>query len=147
MKPMVYRPRPGTCIRLLRDFRALFHKTWLLTVRKPGQTVVEILLAYTFIGLLLGMRYILDRRYVPPLQIPTFRPQDYLTFDVSSNVIYFYPSSLAPYSLVPVCFPALLDNTCAATIVRNAVSALHKQWPRFPTNSELINRQVYHRKE
>lgn len=32
----------------------------------------------------------------------------------------------------------LLDNTCAATIVRNAVSALNNRWSRFPTNSKFI---------
>ena len=85
--------------RFLRDFRTLSKKAWLLTVRKPGQTIMEIFLAYMFIGFLLGMRYILDRRYVLPLQIPAFRPQDYLTIDASNNVIYYYPSSFAPCSL------------------------------------------------
>ena len=63
MKYLEEPPRNVGCMQILNDFRALFIRTFLLAIRKPGQTAVEILLAYTFMGLLLGMRSILDRRY------------------------------------------------------------------------------------
>jgi len=94
---MEYRvdPRPhGAFIKFLNDFRAIFIKTFLLMIRKPGQTIAEILLAYTFMGLLLGMRYILDRRYYAPFQIPRFRPQDTLLTNGTGNTIYYYPGLL-----------------------------------------------------
>ena len=75
----------------LYDFRALFIKTFRLTIRKPGQTVVEILLAYAFMGFLLGMRYILDRRFITAYQLGRFRPQDALRFPNMVNTTYYYP--------------------------------------------------------
>jgi len=86
--------RHGGFIKFLSDFRALFIKTFLLAIRKPGQTIAEILLAYTFMGFLLGMRYILDRRYNAALLIPRFRPQDALLVNGTGNIIYYYPGSL-----------------------------------------------------
>jgi hypothetical protein len=85
--------RQGGCMKFLGEFRALFIKAFLLAVRKPGQTITEILLAYTFMGLLLGMRYILDRRYNAAFRLPRGRPQDYLNVNVTSDIIYYYPSS------------------------------------------------------
>ena len=78
-------------LRFLYDFRALFIKTFRLTIRKPGQTIVEILLAYAFLGFLLGMRYILDRRFISPYQIARFRPQDFIGFRSMVNTTYYYP--------------------------------------------------------
>ncbi len=87
--------RHGGCIKFLSDFRAIFIKTFLLTIRKPGQTIAEILLAYTFMGFLLGMRYILDRRSYSAYQIPPFRPQDTLVFNgTGNNTTYYYPGLL-----------------------------------------------------
>jgi hypothetical protein len=90
--------RHGGCMKFLSDFRALFIKTFLLAIRKPGQTITEILLAYTFMGFLLGMRYILDRRYYAPFQIPRFRPQDALLVNGTGTVVYYYPGSLILYN-------------------------------------------------
>ena len=83
--------RRKTRTRFCNDFKALFIKTLRLTVRKPGQTIVEILLAYAFMGFLLGMRYILDRRLISPYQIPRFRPQDILRIGSLENTTYYYP--------------------------------------------------------
>jgi hypothetical protein len=86
--------RHGGFVKFLSDFRAIFIKTFFLTVRKPGQTIVEILLAYTFMGFLLGMRYILDRRFNTAYQIPRFRPQDTLLLGGTGNIVYYYPGLL-----------------------------------------------------
>ncbi|CAF0732502.1 unnamed protein product [Adineta steineri] len=114
--------RHGTCIKFLSDFRALFIKTFFLTIRKPGQTIAEILLAYTFMGLLLGMRYILDRRYYSAYQIPRFNPYSSLSYNVVGNITYYYPG-----------------NICAATIATNAVHDLNAQVSTFPTNIQAIS--------
>ncbi|CAF1590760.1 unnamed protein product, partial [Didymodactylos carnosus] len=96
------------------DFRALFYKTFLLSKRKRGQTITEILLAYTFLGLLLGMRYILDRRYNHAFQLPAFRPQDLMLFNnsVNANYTYYYPS-----------------NPCTDQIVNRTITKLQTNWP------------------
>ena len=84
----------GPVKKFFNDFRALFIKAFLLAIRNSRGTITEIALAYTFIGLLLGMRYILDRRYNPALQIPRSRPQDLMIFNhTTANTIYYYPSS------------------------------------------------------
>ncbi|CAF4262993.1 unnamed protein product, partial [Adineta steineri] len=114
--------RHGTCIKFLSDFRALFIKTFFLTIRKPGQTIAEILLAYTFMGLLLGMRYILDRRYYSAYQIPRFNPYSSLSYNVVGNITYYYPG-----------------NICAATIATSAVNDLNAQVSTFPTNIQAIS--------
>jgi hypothetical protein len=88
------RHRQGGCVKFLSDFRALFIKTFLLTIRRPGQTIVEILLAYAFMGFLLGMRYILDRRLMSAYQISRFRPQDTLLPSTMGNTTYYYPGLL-----------------------------------------------------
>jgi hypothetical protein len=86
--------RHGGCIKFLSDFRALFIKTFILAIRKPGQTITEILLAYTFMGFLLAMRYILDRRYYAELLIPRFSPPDALLVNGTGNITYYYPGLL-----------------------------------------------------
>ena len=86
--------RRGGCIKFLNDFRALFIKTFLLAIRKPGQTIAEILLAYAFMAFLLAMRYILDRRYYAELVLPRFRPEDTLLTNGTGNIIYYYPGLL-----------------------------------------------------
>jgi hypothetical protein len=86
----------GCCIKFLSDFRAIFIKTFLLAIRQPGRTIAEILLAYTFIGFLFGMRYILDRRNYAAYQIPRFRPQDNLLVNGTGNTIYYYPGTFIP---------------------------------------------------
>lgn len=83
--------RRGGFIKFLNDFRALFIKTFLLAIRKPGQTIAEILLAYSFMGFLLAMRYILDRRYYAQFILPRFRPQDTLSTNGTGDIIYYYP--------------------------------------------------------
>ena len=82
----------GSFGKFFNDFRALFIKAFYLAVRNRGQTVAEILLAYAFLGLLLGMRYILDRRYHAAFQIPIGRPLDYLSVNGTGDVLYYYPS-------------------------------------------------------
>jgi hypothetical protein len=97
---MEYREGPrrhGSFIKFLSDFRALFIKTFLLTTRKPGQTIAEILLAYTFMGFLLGMRYILDRRSYSAYEISRFRPQDTLVTNGIGNITYYYPGLLIQF--------------------------------------------------
>ncbi|CAF1200980.1 unnamed protein product [Adineta steineri] len=121
MEPDRNSHRHGGCIKFLSDFRALFIKTFLLAIRKPGQTITEILLAYTFMGFLLGMRYILDRRYSSAYRIPAFRPQDALFFNTSANVIYYYPG-----------------NTCAETIVNNAIDDITAEWPTFNNTIQVM---------
>lgn len=91
---MEYRENPrrhGGFIKFLSDFRALFVKTFLLTIRKPGQTIAEILLAYAFMAFLLGMRYILDRRYYADTRLPRFAPRDVLMYSNAGNITYYYP--------------------------------------------------------
>ena len=83
--------RHGTLVKILSDFRALFMRTFLLTIRKPGQTIAEILLAYTFMGFLLGMRYILDRRYYGPYRVSRFRPYDNFAIRSTDKYILYYP--------------------------------------------------------
>ena len=83
--------RHGGCVKFLSDFRVLFIKTFRLAIRKPGQTAAEIILAYTFLGFLLGMRFILDRRHYNEMILPPFRPQDALQPNGTGDVIYYYP--------------------------------------------------------
>ncbi|CAM4928643.1 unnamed protein product [Rotaria socialis] len=86
------------------------------TLRKRGQTIAEILIAYSFIGLLLGMRCILDRRHMPSFQIDRFSPQLAMILNNSMhNVVYYHPS-----------------NPCTSTIVNNAVTGLHAVNRYFP---------------
>ncbi|CAF4288731.1 unnamed protein product, partial [Rotaria magnacalcarata] len=62
------------------------------TLRKRGQTIAEILIAYAFVGLLLGMRVILDRRYMVEYQMDLFSPQHAMILNNSmNNVVYYYP--------------------------------------------------------
>lgn len=82
----------GAFAKFFSDFRALFIKAFFLAIRNRGQTITEILLAYTFLGLLLGMRYILDRRYFAAFQMPIGRPLDYLSVNGTGDVLYYYPS-------------------------------------------------------
>ena len=93
MRPKDPSRRQGGCMKFLGEFRALFIKAFLLAIRQPGQTITEILLAYTFMGLLLGMRYILDRRYNALFRLPRGRPLDYLNVNGTGDIIYYYPSS------------------------------------------------------
>jgi len=134
--------RHGGCIKFLSDFRALFIKTFFLAIRKPGQTIAEILLAYAFMGFLLGMRYILDRRYYNALLIPSFRPQDALSVNGTGNIIYYYPGSLILlfYQHLNI---FLIGNICATTIVTTAVNDLQEIWPSFTNNSKFYYRPQF----
>lgn len=89
--------RRSGIVKFAHDFQAIFIKTFLLTIRKPGQTIAEILLAYAFMGFLLGMRYILDRRYNAAYQIPSFYPHDALQSTIGSYIIYYYPGKLISF--------------------------------------------------
>lgn len=91
MELQVHRYRQNSFMKFVNDFRAIFIKTFLLTIRRPGQTIAEILVAYVFMALLLGMRYIIDRRYNTPYQVAAFRPQDMLSISAGSNITYYYP--------------------------------------------------------
>lgn len=89
--PKGRRPRGG-CVKFLGEYWALFIKMLLLTKRKRTQTIVEILLAYVFIGLLLGMRFLLDRSYYTAREIPSFRPYDSMLINsTTANKTYYYP--------------------------------------------------------
>jgi hypothetical protein len=86
------RRRHGGCMKFLGEFWALFIKMLLLTKRKRSQTIIEILLAYIFLALLLGMRYLLDRNYNHAFQLPRFRPHDKMLLNsTTANMTYYYP--------------------------------------------------------
>jgi hypothetical protein len=92
MDPPEGRKRQGAFMKFVGEYWALFIKMLLLTKRKRTQTIVEFLLAYLFLGLLLGMRYLQDRNYKPALVIPSFRPFDtMLTNSTTANITYYYP--------------------------------------------------------
>ena len=129
--------RHGGCLKFLSDFRALFIKTLRLAIRRPGQTTAEILLAYTFLGFLLGMRYILDRRSYAELILPSFRPQDALQTNGTGNVIYYYPGRSVQISSIMIEGFVLAGNICASTIVNSTVIALRARWPDFPSTSKF----------
>ena len=87
-------------MELLTNFQALCIKTFLLTKREHAQTAIEIALAYTSLGLFLGIRYILERYQREVSQIPPFLPQDPMQFDVAStNIVYYYPCELFIFAL------------------------------------------------
>jgi hypothetical protein len=86
------RKRRGGCVKFIGEYWALFIKMLLLTKRKRTQTIIEFLLAYIFVGLLLGMRYLLDRDYDQARTIPPFRPYDLtLINSTTANKTYYYP--------------------------------------------------------
>ncbi len=93
MDSPVRRKQLGGFMKFLGEYRALLIKMLLLTKRKRGQTIAEFLLAYIFLGLLLAMRFLLDRTYYPARQIAPFRPFDsMLSNSTIANVTYYYPS-------------------------------------------------------
>ena len=92
MDPLESRRRRGGCMKFCGEYWALFVKMLLLTKRKRTQTIVEFLLAYVFLALLLGMRYLLDRNYYPARQMDPFRPFDtMLSNSTRANKTYYYP--------------------------------------------------------
>ncbi len=92
MDPLEGRKRRGGCTKFFGEYWALFIKMLLLTKRKRTQTIVEFLLAYIFVGLLLGMRYLLDRNHDQPLLLPPFRPFDTMLINsTTANKTYYYP--------------------------------------------------------
>ena len=69
------------------------------SLRKPKQTIAEILLAYSFLGLFLGIRDILDRRDAKAFRISDFEPKDVLSSNISSSsAIYYYPGKFYAFS-------------------------------------------------
>ncbi len=94
MDSPVHRKQLGGFMKFLGEYRALLIKMLLLTKRKRGQTIAEFLLGYVFLGLLLAMRFLLDRTHYPARQIAPFRPYDYmLSNSTIANVTYYYPSN------------------------------------------------------
>ena len=86
------RRQRGGCLTFLTEFKALLVKMLLLTKRKRSQTIAEIILAYVFVALLLGMRSVLERTYQKPLLMPPFRPHDRMTSNSTrANMTYYYP--------------------------------------------------------
>jgi hypothetical protein len=86
------RKRRRGCMKFLGEYWALLVKMLILTKRKRSQTIVEFLLAYIFLALLIGMRYLLDRNYNQALLIPSFRPFDSMLLNsTTANVTYYYP--------------------------------------------------------
>ncbi|UJR36715.1 hypothetical protein I4U23_029431 [Adineta vaga] len=114
--------RHGSWIKILSDFQALLKKTFLLTIRKPGQTVAEILLAYTFLGFLLGMRYILDRRYFGPYRVSRFRPYDNFSPRSTDRYILYYP-----------------DNPCTTNIAASLFDNITALVPGFTSNIRAVS--------
>ena len=89
------KPRRNNVVKFLGEYGALLMKMFLLTKRKRGQTIVEVLLAYLFLALLLTMRYLLTRPYKPPFQIPPFYPHETMLLNsTTANMTYYYPSRL-----------------------------------------------------
>ena len=140
---MLAERRYASGIACLGDFRALFVKTFLLARRKPGQTLVEIALAYTFMGFLLGMRSILDRRYIAAYQTPRSRPQDLLFPTGMGTLIYYYPGESTSSSFLSAAHPSLLGNPCATSIVKSTVASLIARWPTFPKNGQFLHRSSH----
>jgi hypothetical protein len=92
MDPPEGRKRQGAFMKFVGEYWALFIKMLLLTKRKRTQTIIEFLLAYLFLALLLGMRYLLDRSYNQALLIPSFRPFDTMLINsTTANITYYYP--------------------------------------------------------
>ena len=86
--------RRGALAMAWGEYWALLTKMFLLTKRKRGQTIVEFLLAYIFLALLLVMRYLLDRQYVEPMQLPAFHPQETMLLNsTTANMTYYYPGN------------------------------------------------------
>ncbi|CAF1258424.1 unnamed protein product [Rotaria sp. Silwood1] len=122
METLEGRKRHGGCMKFLGEYWALLIKMLLLTKRKRGQTIAEFLLAYIFLALLLGMRYLLDRNYYQARQITPFLPHEsMLSNSTTANITYYYPYSV-----------------CTDTIVRTAVNNLAQNVPGFPTTVQSI---------
>ncbi len=103
MDPSNGRKHRGRFVKFLGEYWALFIKMLLLTKRKRSQTIAEFLLAYIFLALLLGMRYLLDRSYDHTLQLPSFRPYDtMLTNSTTANMTYYYPCKFYFYNLFSI---------------------------------------------
>ena len=119
-------------INLLLHFRALFVKMFLMSIRKRGQTIAEILLAYTFMGLLLGMRHFLDRRYLEEYQLPPFGPFDAMLLNGSlTNVTYYYPRKFCILIVVsPLHLSAFRLSTHAQQILAHQRSS-KKRWQHY----------------
>ncbi|CAF2146243.1 unnamed protein product [Rotaria magnacalcarata] len=118
--------KKGAFMRFLGEYRALLIKMLLLTKRKRGQTIVEFLLAYIFLALLIGMRFLLARSYYPARQITAFRPYDsMLSNSTTANITYYYP-----------------NNTCTQQIVQTAVNSLSQNVPGFSTNIQVLSTPV-----
>lgn len=101
MDSLESRRERGGCMKFLGEYWALFVKMLLLTKRKRTQTIVEILLAYVFLVLFIGMRYLLDRNYLSPQQMPPFRPFDtMLSNSTQANKTYYYPGRLSLFDLI-----------------------------------------------
>lgn len=95
------RRQRGGCMKFLGEYWALFVKMLLLTKRKRTQTIVEILLAYVFLALLIGMRYLQDRNYYPARTISPFRPFDtMLSNSTRANKTYYFPSRILSIELI-----------------------------------------------
>ncbi|UJR17399.1 hypothetical protein I4U23_004294 [Adineta vaga] len=114
--------RRNTFVKVFGEYKALLIKMLLLTKRKRGQTIAEILLAYLFLALLLSMRYLLSRSYKPPLQIPSFHPYEPMLLNSTrANMTYYFP-----------------DNPCTTAIVTNAMNKIAEKLTDFPNNVEII---------
>lgn len=79
-------------VNFLCHFRALLIKMLRISYRKRGQTVAEILLAYAFIGLLLGIRAVLDRYEYPPYVMEEFTPLSMMMLnETTDSATHYYP--------------------------------------------------------
>ena len=85
--------RRGGLMKFFGEYGALLRKMFLQTKRKRSQTIAELVLAYVFLALLLGMRYLLDRPYKAELRMPAFRPFEKMVLNSTrANMTYYYPS-------------------------------------------------------
>lgn len=129
----------GGFIGCLCHFRALLFKMLFISIRKRTQTIAEILVAYIFIALLLGVRSILDRRKFNIYQMEPFNPQFTMVLNNSENrQTVYYPGLFrsCSYNLTWIFNPTV--NPCTTTIVNNAVNELRRVDYFYPATGNLF---------
>ncbi|CAF1550948.1 unnamed protein product, partial [Didymodactylos carnosus] len=112
--------------RFCNDFSTLFHRTYLLTIRKWSQLIIELLFPFIFLCFLFLITYIIGRTSLNSYRLERFRPQDLMytslnqttftniTNGIPANLIYYYPQS-----------------TCTEAIVNSTITKLQISWPLF----------------
>lgn len=76
-----------------RQLKILLWKNSLLFQRKKLATLSEILLALSFISMLLIIRYFVEKVYIPDQTNPVYNAIDYFQVISGKNLILFYPNN------------------------------------------------------